>query len=111
MSISLLYCLDGASTVTIRDKETGEVKNVSLENLYNDLDDNQMLNIATKPRLRLQFTDSTFMDVDEDTSFYVNGGIKTTIENIIKGDTILFGDEELEIYNIYLLDADGNAII
>lgn len=38
MSITLLYCLDGATSfVTVRDKETGEVKNISLQELYGEL--------------------------------------------------------------------------
>jgi len=37
LSISLLYCLDGStSIVTVRDKETGEEKNVTLQSLYNE---------------------------------------------------------------------------
>lgn len=38
LSISLLYCLGGENTVTVRDKETGEIKQISLEELYNELD-------------------------------------------------------------------------
>lgn len=34
LSISLLYCLAGETTVTVRDKLTGEIKNVSLCDLY-----------------------------------------------------------------------------
>lgn len=36
-SISVLYCLDGDSVVTVRNKETGEVKDISLADLYLDL--------------------------------------------------------------------------
>lgn len=111
LSISLLYCLDGNSTVTLKDKVTGEIKNISLENLYNEFENDMIVGIASKPKLRMQFADGTFMDVDEDTSFYRNGGTKTTIENLLKGDFILFGDEELEVYDIYLLDADGDSIV
>lgn len=34
LSITLLYCLGGKTTVQIRDKITGEIKEVSLEELY-----------------------------------------------------------------------------
>ncbi len=37
MSISLLYCLEGNTTVTVRDKETQEIKEISLQELYNEL--------------------------------------------------------------------------
>ncbi len=36
-SISLLYCLGGENTVTVRDKYTGEIKTVTLEELYDEL--------------------------------------------------------------------------
>jgi hypothetical protein len=34
LAISLLYCLSGETTVTVRDKVTGEIKDVSLAELY-----------------------------------------------------------------------------
>lgn len=37
MSISLLYCLDGGTRVTIRDKQTHEVEDVTLAELYGKL--------------------------------------------------------------------------
>jgi len=37
MAISLLYCHHKDSTVTVRDKLTGEVKEITLEKLYDDL--------------------------------------------------------------------------
>lgn len=38
LAISLLYCLDGDSTeVTVRDKITGEIKKVTLKELYEEL--------------------------------------------------------------------------
>lgn len=37
LSITLLYCLAGETTVTVRDKTTGEIKNVSLADLYSEL--------------------------------------------------------------------------
>jgi len=39
LSISLLYCLSGNTTVRVRDKETLEEKRVSLSSLYEDLYD------------------------------------------------------------------------
>lgn len=38
LSISLLYCLAGETTVKVRDKETGEIQEVTLEQLYGLLD-------------------------------------------------------------------------
>jgi len=41
MSISLLYCLDGeTSMVNVRDKVTKEIKEISLKDLYTEIDDN-----------------------------------------------------------------------
>lgn len=37
LSISLLYCLGGENYVTVKDKETGEIKDITLEELYNDI--------------------------------------------------------------------------
>jgi hypothetical protein len=37
LSITVLYCLAGATTVTVRDKITGEIKDISLADLYLDL--------------------------------------------------------------------------
>lgn len=36
-SISLLYCLGGENTVTVRDKRTGEIKKISLKELHDEL--------------------------------------------------------------------------
>lgn len=110
LSISLLYCLDGGTTVTVKDIETDEVKDITLESLYTELEGYQLEGMSSKPRLRIQFTDMTFIDVDEDISLHING-IKTTIENIEKGDLILLGNEELAVDDIYMLDADGVAIL
>lgn len=110
LSISLLYCLDGSTKVTVKDKHTGEEKEISLESLYTELNDDVLEGFSQKARLRIQFEDMTFIDVDEDVSLHVEG-IKTTIENICRGDKVLIGHEELEVAEIYLLDADGNAII
>lgn len=34
LSITLLYCLGGETVVTVKDKKTGEIRNVTLEELY-----------------------------------------------------------------------------
>lgn len=109
MSISLLYCLDGGTKVTVKDKDTGEVKDIEIEKLYTELEDDILLGFGTKPKLRIQFTDSTFMDVDEDVSLIVEG-VKTTIDNIHKGDKVWLGDDELEVHEIYMLDVDGGLV-
>lgn len=38
LAVSLLYCLDGETMVTVRNKETGEIKDISLLDLYNELE-------------------------------------------------------------------------
>ena len=38
MSLSLVYCLGGENTVTVRDRETGEVKTIALAELYTELE-------------------------------------------------------------------------
>lgn len=110
MAISLLYCLDKDTKVTVKDKDTEEVKEISLENLYTELNDDILLGFGDKPRLRIQFSDYTFIDVDEDESLHVNG-VKTTIDNVYKHDSILLGNEELEVLEVYMIDADGKAIV
>lgn len=37
-TLNLLFCLGGENKVTIRDKVTGEIKDISIEELYNCLD-------------------------------------------------------------------------
>lgn len=37
MSLSLVYCLGGENTVTVRDKATGEIKDITLSELYSEL--------------------------------------------------------------------------
>lgn len=43
MSISLLFCLGGNTGVTVRNKRTGEVKNVTMEMLYKRLMDDETI--------------------------------------------------------------------
>lgn len=40
LSVSLLYCLEGNTEITVRDKESKEEKNISLVDLYNELEEN-----------------------------------------------------------------------
>lgn len=110
MSISLLYCLDGDTNITVKDKESGEVKDIRISELYTELNDDILLGFGDKPKLRIQFKDYTFVDVDEDVSMHVNG-VKTTIDNIHKNDLVMVGNDELEVIDIFMLDADGNAIV
>lgn len=42
LSVTLLYCLGGENTVTIRDKITGEIKEVELKELYDELETNNI---------------------------------------------------------------------
>lgn len=58
LSISLLYCLDGESMVTIRDKETQEIKDISLEELYVELENEK-------------FYDSE-IELDDQVTFYTS---------------------------------------
>lgn len=102
MSISLLYCLDGNTKVTVKDKDTGEIKDVDIEELYTELHDDELIQLGTISKLRIVFKDGTFMDVDEDESIMVNG-VKTTIENIFRGDSVWLDDEELEVIDITMV--------
>lgn len=45
LSITLLYCLGGETTVTVRDTTTGEIKNVTLEELYLELDGEELVSL------------------------------------------------------------------
>lgn len=45
LSVSLLYCLHGKTCITVRDKETKIVKNISLEDLYKEMEDYDYLEI------------------------------------------------------------------
>lgn len=38
LSISLLYCLAGETEVTVRDKNSGEIRNISLKDLYDEIE-------------------------------------------------------------------------
>ena len=109
MSISLLYCLDGETSVTVKDKETDEIKEISIGQLYTELNDDILLGFGQKAKLRIQFDDSTFIDVDEDESLIVDG-VKTTIENIVKGDSVWIGNDELKVDEIYMLDGDKKLV-
>lgn len=60
LSVSLLYCLDGKTKVTIRDKETKEIQEISLKELYNILDIEEDL-----------ITEDTFIvDLSDNENFY-----------------------------------------
>lgn len=62
LSVSLLYCFDGETEVTIRDKETKEVQEISLKKLYEELGIEEEL-----------FTENTFLvDISDDEKFYSN---------------------------------------
>lgn len=41
MSLSLVYCLGGENTVTVRDKITNEIKTISLQDLYTEMSSNE----------------------------------------------------------------------
>ena len=92
LSISLLYCLDKDTKVTVKDKESGEIKELSLEGLYTDLENDILEKIEQNRKMRIVFTDNSFIEVFEDESLLVDD-IKTTIEHIIHGSEVLVGND------------------
>lgn len=103
LSISLLYCLDGGTSVRVRDKVTSEEKTISLESLYTELNGDELIELKRKPMVRIVFEDNLYTDVPEDYMLYVND-IKTTIENISHGDEILVGHEYFRVVDIHAIE-------
>jgi hypothetical protein len=99
LSISLLYCLDAGTMVRVRDKETKEEKDISLETLYTELNGDEFIEFKKQAMLRVVFEDDYYVDVPESYMFTVND-IKTTIENITHGDEILIGNEYFKVVDI-----------
>lgn len=99
LSISLLYCLDPNTVVTVKDKETDEIKDISLENLYTELNGDELVEFKQKPMLRLIFEDHYYLDIPEDQTLIVND-IKTTIENIQAGDQVLINNDYYTLIDI-----------
>lgn len=99
LSISLLYCLDGGTIVRVRDKDTKEEKDISLESLYTELNGDEFIEFKKQAMLRIIFENDYYVDVPESYTLTAND-IKTTIENINHGDEILIGNEYFKVVEI-----------
>ncbi|ASV44282.1 terminase large subunit [Salicola phage SCTP-2] len=99
LSISLLYCLDGETTVKLRDKESGEVKEETLSGLYNELEGYYIDEMRKTHFVRIFFDKGYYLDVPEHQSLLVND-IKTTIENIHMDDKILINQSYYTVKDI-----------
>lgn len=99
LSISLLYCLDGGTIVRVRDKDTLEEKDITLESLYTELNGEEFMEFKSQPMLRVIFENEYYVDVPESYMFTVND-IKTTIENINHDDEVLIGNEYFKVVDI-----------
>ncbi len=134
MSISLLYCLDGATTVTVRNKNTKLVEDISLAELYqkcnfvakiqhqyqaknNDYEiltpngwesfDSVILNKnVNKSSKTLYFKDDTSITATNQHRFFISG-VETKVDQLVVGDYIDSIDgvnEIIEIHNTTLTD-------
>ena len=103
LSISLLYCLDAGTVVRVRDKETLEEKDITLEALYTELNGEELVHLRKQPMVRLIFEDGYYVDAPETHTFVVND-IKTTIENMTQGDEILIGNYYFKLVDIQALE-------
>ena len=99
LSISLLYCLDGGTTVRVRDKNSKEEKDIALEALYTELNGDEFIEFKKQPMLRIIFENDYYVDLPETYTLTVND-IKTTIEHITHGDEILIGNEYFKVVDI-----------
>jgi hypothetical protein len=60
-----INCVSGDSNITVRDKETGEIKTINIENLYTELGiTNPILNVKSnnnvlyiEPHIEIDFSD------------------------------------------------------
>lgn len=99
LSISLLYCLDGETTVKLRDKETGEVKQETLSGLYTELEGYYLEEMEKVHFVRIFFDGGYYLDVPEQHTLLVND-IKTTVENIHMDDDILINQSYYTVKDI-----------
>jgi len=91
--------LDGGTIVRVRDKDTQEEKDISLESLYTELNGDEFIEFKKQAMLRIVFEDNYYVDLPETYTLTVND-IKTTIENISHGDEILIGNEYFKVVEI-----------
>ena len=105
-SITLLYCLDGNTKVTVKDKNTGEVKEISLQGLYTELVDCELLSIEQTGFYRLLLSNGIALDVPIGYSIYIEDE-KHTPDEIIHGDRMNYGEGYVDILDIqYIEDVD-----
>lgn len=103
LSISLLYCLDGDTKVTVRDKETQEIKDVSLEGLYTELEGDYLESIEKVGNFYITLENDIVLKIPENSSIYVEDE-KTLVGDIVNnknGIRMNYGDGYSKIIDIY----------
>lgn len=102
LSISLLYCLDADTKVTVKDKVTGEIKDVTLQGLYTDLENNYLESIEKVGNYYVQLENGLLIKVPEHSSIYVEDE-KTLVGDIVntkKGLRMNYGNGYSKIVDI-----------
>lgn len=103
LSISLLYCLDGDTKVTVRDKETHEVKDVTLQGIYTELEGDYLESIEKVGNFFITLDNDIVLKIPANSSIYVED------EKILVGDIVNskdgmrmnYGDGYSKIVDIY----------
>lgn len=104
-SISLLYCLDGNTRVTVRDKETQEVKEIELQGLYTELENCYIESIEQIGMYRITLENDIYIDIPENRSVYVEDE-KVDIGDITKGERLNYGNGYSKIIEIEYIDKE-----
>lgn len=108
-SISLMYCLDANTKVTVKDKDTGEIKDITLEGLYTELNGDILVSMEKVPmyRMYLERPEHRFyIDVTE-TKTVLSNDEEVMVGDLMKGDTIDVGNYEYMVVDIVALpDSD-----
>jgi hypothetical protein len=104
-SITLLYCLDGGTKITVKDKVTDEIKDITLQGLYTELEGVELISIERSGMYRLFLSNNIALDVPVGYSIYIDDEKKTPDE-IIHGDKMNYGDGYVEILDIQYIEND-----
>ena len=102
LSISLLYCLDGNTKVTVKDKLTGQIKEIELQGLYTELENCTIETIEHIGSYKVYLDNDIVYEIPENRSVYVEDS-KVHIGDITKGDRMNYGDGYVEIVDIVYL--------
>lgn len=98
-SISLLYCLDGNTKVTVKDKNTGLIKTISLEGLYTELDDDILVDMEETGNYKIKLENDHILTIPEGVSVYSDDK-KVDVADLMYGDTLTVGTHEIKIKDI-----------